>query len=174
MLIDLHAHSKGISRCCQIDGKDMVLVTKNAGMDGVILTNHYDKNYLVDENDVDNFAKRYVDEYYYVKEEGKKIGFKVFFGIEVTMAKHNNIHMLVYGVDPSFVLKYPDLYDYTHQELYEIVHKHNGILIQAHPFRKGIDVLLDLKYLDGVEANCHPLYDATHVNKLARNAKNNN
>lgn len=174
MLIDLHAHSKGISRCCQIDGKDMVLVTKNAGMDGVILTNHYDKNYLVDENDVDNFAKRYVDEYYYVKEEGKKIGFKVFFGIEVTMAKHNNIHMLVYGVDPSFVLKYPDLYDYTHQELYELVHKHNGILIQAHPFRKGIDVLLDLKYLDGVEANCHPLYDATHVNKLASIAKNNN
>ena len=42
MLIDLHAHSKGISRCCQIDGKDMVLVTKNAGMDGVILTNHYE------------------------------------------------------------------------------------------------------------------------------------
>ena len=47
-------------------------------------------------------------------------------------------------------------------------------MIQAHPFRKGIDVLLDLKYLDGVEANCHPLYDATHVNKLTSIAKNNN
>ena len=173
MLIDLHAHSKGISRCCQIDGKDMVLLTKNTGMDGVILTNHYDKNYLLNENDIDGFAKRYVDEYYYVKEEGNKIGFKVFFGIEVTLAKHNNVHMLVYGVDTDFVLKHPTLYDYTQKELYELVHKHNGILVQAHPFRKGIDVLLDLKYLDGVEANCHPLYDATHVNKLANIAKEN-
>ena len=173
MLIDLHTHSNGISRCCQIDGKDMVLVTKNAGMDGIILTNHYDKNYLLNENDIDGFAQRYVDEYYYVKEEGKKINFKVFFGIEVTLAKHNNIHMLVYGVDTDFVLKYPSLYDYTQKELYELVHKHNGILVQAHPFRKGIDVLLDLKYLDGVEANCHPLYDATHIVKLSKIAKDN-
>lgn len=173
MLIDMHAHSSGISTCCQIDGKDMVVVAKNAGMDGIVLTNHYTSHYLLDENDVDNLAKRYVDEYYYVKKEGEKIGFKVFFGIEVTMSKHNDIHMLVYGVEPSFVIKNPRLYDLTQKELYELVHKHNGILVQAHPFRKGIDVLLDLKYLDGVEANCHPLYDATHINKLNKIAKEN-
>lgn len=172
MLIDFHAHSKGISKCCKIDGKDMVLLTKNSGMDGIILTNHYDKNYLIND-DANEFAKRYVDEFYYVQKEGEKIGFKVFFGLEITMAKHNNVHMLVYGVDCDFVLKYPNLYDYTQQELYELVHKNNGILVQAHPYRKGKDVLLDLNYLDGIEANCHPLYDATHLNKLYNMAVTN-
>ena len=172
MLIDFHAHSKGISKCCKIDGKDMVLLTKNSGMDGIILTNHYDKNYLIND-DANEFAKRYVDEFYYVQKEGEKIGFKVFFGLEITMAKHNNVHMLVYGVDCDFVLKYPNLYDYTQQELYELVHKNNGILVQAHPYRKGKDVLLDLNYLDEIEANCHPLYDATHLNKLYNMAVTN-
>ena len=41
-----------------------------------------------------------------------------------------------------------------------------GMLVQAHPFRRGINVLQNLDYLDGVEANSHPLYDATHVQKL--------
>ena len=62
MLIDLHTHSKGISRCCQIDGKDMVLVAKNAGMDGIILTNHYDKNYLLNENEISKTAVAYIFE----------------------------------------------------------------------------------------------------------------
>ena len=165
MLIDFHAHSKGISKCCKIGGKDMVLLTKNSGMDGIILTNHYDKNYLIND-DSNEFAKRYVDEFYYVQKEGEKIGFKVFFGLEITMAKHNNVHMLVYGVDCDFVLKYPNLYDYTQQELYNLVHQNNGILVQAHPYRKGKDVLLDLNYLDGIEANCHPLYDGTYIDEL--------
>lgn len=172
MLIDFHAHSKGISKCCKIDGKDMVLLTKNSGMDGVILTNHYDKSYLID-NDAIEFANRYVNEYYYVKNHGENIDFKVFFGIEVTMAKHNNIHMLIYGVDPSFVVNNPALYDLKIDQLSNLVHKNGGILVQAHPFRKGIDVLVDLKHLDGVEVNCHPLYDNTHVDKLSKIAKEN-
>ncbi len=172
MLIDFHAHSKGISKCCKIDGKDMVLLTKNSGMDGVILTNHYDKSYLIN-NDEKELANRYINEYYYVKEYGDKINFKVFFGIEVTMAKHNNVHMLVYGVDPDFLISNPFLYDLTIDQLSELVHKNGGVLVQAHPFRKEINVLFELKYLDGVEVNCHPLYDKTHINKLSMIAKEN-
>ena len=172
MLMDLHAHSQGISRCCKIDGKDMVVLTKNTGMDGVVLTNHYDKSYLIN-GDAKEFAERYVNEYYYVKESAKNLDFKVFFGVEVTLAKHNNVHMLVYGVEPEFVLKYPNLFDYTLEELFTLVHDHKGILIQAHPLRKGINVLLDLNYLDGVEVNCHPLYDETHLDFLATLAKDN-
>ena len=172
MLIDMHAHSAGISRCCKIDGKDMVLVTKNRGIDGVILTNHYDKDYIT--VDPEELAIRYVNEYKYVKECGKKAGFRVFFGIEVTMAKHDNIHMLVYGVDCEFLLKYPNLYDFTQEELYNKVKEYNGILIQAHPLRKGKNVLLDLKFLDGVEANCHPKYDGSYVGYLSKLALDNN
>ena len=133
MLIDFHAHSKGISKCCQIEGDKMVLVVKEKGMDGIILTNHYDKSYVI-ENDIIGLAKRYIDEYYYVKECGDKINIKVFFGIEVTMSKHNNLHMLVYGVEPEFILQYPDIYDYEIDKLSKIVHEEGGILVQAHPY----------------------------------------
>ena len=44
-----------------------------------------------------------------------------------------------------------NLYDLKIDQLSDLVHKNGGILVQAHPFRKGIDVLVDLKYLDGVE-----------------------
>ncbi len=173
MLIDFHAHSKGISKCCKIDGEDMILVTPKAGMDGVILTNHYDKSYLID-NDEKELANRYVKEFYYVKECGEQIGFKVFFGIEVTMEKHDYIHMLVYGVDPNFLIENPSLYDLTINQLSNLVHQNNGILVQAHPFRNGKNKLVDLKYLDGVEVNCHPLYDGTHLSELCKIAKENN
>ena len=165
MLIDMHAHSAGISKCCKIDGENMLLVSKAKGINGVVLTNHYDKSYItVDEKEL---AKRYVDEFYYVKECGIKHDMKVFFGIEVTMAKHNNVHMLIYGVDCDFLLKYPNIYEYEQKDLYELVKQYGGILVQAHPLRKGKNVLLNLDYLDGVEINCHPLYVGSHLGCLS-------
>lgn len=173
MLVDLHAHSKGISRCCKKDADYIAEITKNAGIDGIILTNHYEKGYVID-GDVLGFARKYVDEYHYVKAISQKYGLKVFFGIEVTMDKHDNVHMLIYGVDEKFVLNYPNLYDYSLEELYKLVINNNGILVQAHPKRNGKDVLLDINYLHGVEANCHPKYDGTYVSDFAQIAKNNN
>ena len=151
----------------------MVQVVLDNGMDGIILTNHYDKNY-VQNNDSLSFAKKYIAEYHSVKEYGFKIGVKVFFGIELTMAKHNNVHMLIYGVSEEWLLQHSDIFDYTQKELYESVKKEGGILVQAHPFRRGKDVLLDLSLMDGVEANCHPLYDGTYLERLSIIAHNNN
>ena len=48
MLIDFHAHS-ALSKCCQIDGKGGLIVARDHGMDGFILTNHYDKCYLIND-----------------------------------------------------------------------------------------------------------------------------
>ena len=173
MLIDFHTHSKGISRCCQIEGKDMVKVVLDNGMNGIILTNHYDKNY-VENNDSLAFAKKYIAEYHSVKEYGALIGIKAFFGIELTMAKHNNVHMLIYGVSEEWLLEHSDIYDYTQKQLFDLVKEAGGILVQAHPFRNGKDVLLDLNLMNGVEVNCHPLYDETHLNKLSNMAHENN
>ena len=41
MLIDMHSHSSGISKCCQMDAKGVVKEALNAGLDGIVLTNHY-------------------------------------------------------------------------------------------------------------------------------------
>ena len=171
MLIDLHAHS-ALSRCCKIDGKDNLVVAKENGMDGFVLTNHYDRDYLIDGDKLE-YANRYINEYYYVKSWADKLGVKAYFGIEVTMSKHNNVHVLVYGVKPEFLLDYPDLYDYELKDLYKLVHKFGAILIQAHPFRKYKNVLQDLNYLDGIEANCHTINEGPQLELVSRIAKEN-
>ncbi len=171
MLIDLHAHS-ALSRCCKIDGKDVLLVAKENGMDGIVLTNHYDRSYLINDDKIE-YAKRYIAEFYYVREWALKLGVEAYFGVEITMAKHNNVHVLLYGVEPEFLLEYPDLYDYELMDLYELAHEYNSILVQAHPLRNNCDVLLDLKYLDGIEANCHTIYEGPHLQTVSNIASEN-
>ena len=68
-LVDLHSHSSGISKCCQIDGKQVVEVAKKVGIAAIVLTNHYQKSYI-ENNKVKEFARKYVEEYFYTKEEG--------------------------------------------------------------------------------------------------------
>ena len=170
MLIDLHAHTSGISTCCRVPAPEIIKAAQNAGIDGIVLSNHYQRSY-VKNNDPAAFAERYVNEYYYTKECGDAAGFRVFYGMEVTMELHSNAHILVYGVNPSFTLQHPDVYAMTMADLYALVKENGGMLVQAHPFRNGKDVLQDLAYLDGVEANSHPLYDATHFDRLTEIAQ---
>lgn len=165
MLIDMHAHTSGISTCCRVPAPEIVRAAAGAGIDGIILTNHYHKPYVTD-GDFDAFARRYADEYLYTKSCGDNSGCRVFFGVEVSMEKYNRAHMLIYGIKTDFVLEYPMLFDYSQEELYRLVKAHGGAMVQAHPMRGGKNVLLDPEYLDGVEINSHPLYDCTHLSEL--------
>lgn len=173
MLIDMHAHSSGISRCCQIPAEQVVQEVKNAGMDGIVLTNHYVVYYAKDGEHFE-LAERYIKEFEYAKRCGEKIGVKVFFGIEVTMELEGHPHVLVYGVEPNFILKHYKIFDYSQQELYNCVKQAGGVVVQAHPFRGNEDRLLDLNLLDGIEINCHPLYEGTHSEKILAIATKNN
>ena len=149
MLIDLHAHSSGISKCCRIPIEQVIEEAKKVGIDGIVLTNHYQKNYVAD-GDYTAFAARYIAEYEYAAELVKNTDFRIFFGIEVTMEKNPGVHMLIYGVKTDFLLAHPMLFDDSQEELYRLVHEAGGILVQAHPMRRQ-NRLLDTKYLDGIE-----------------------
>ena len=173
MLIDLHAHTSGISRCCLLPAPDILRIACEHGMDGVVLTNHYQKCYLSETFTADELAASYVQEYHYARRCGEEIGVAVFFGIEITMERHGGAHLLVYGVEEDFPVLYPNLFDMTQQELYERVKAHGGTLVQAHPYRQNIDRLLDPAYLDGVEINCHPVYEGTHSAALIEFARAN-
>lgn len=165
MLIDMHAHTSGISTCCRIPAPEVIRAAMEAGIDGIILTNHYHKPYVVND-DFDAFARRYTDEYLYAKSCGDMHAFPVHFGIEISMEKYNRAHMLVYGISTDFVLEHPDLFDYTQKDLYRLVKSVGGAMVQAHPIRGGKNILMDPAYLDGVEINSHPLYDCTHLEEL--------
>ncbi len=169
MLIDMHAHSSGISHCCQIAYPKALEEAKNAGLDGIVLTNHYTRQYLENKT-AEVFVEDYIKEYEAAKAYGEQIGCKVFFGIEVTMEWAANIHMLIYGMEPEALRKHPLLFDMSLQELYRTVQECGGALVQAHPFRNESTVL-DTNYLDGVEINCHPLYGTTYSSELIAIAK---
>ena len=63
MLIDLHAHSSGISKCCRIPIERVIKEAKRVGLDGIVLTNHYQKNYVTD-GDYAAFIRRYAGKDY--------------------------------------------------------------------------------------------------------------
>ena len=170
MLIDLHAHTKGISHCCRIYAPEVLAAAKERGMDGICLCNHYQSRYVTDGNAAD-FARRYVEEFHATRMLGEEMDMRVLFGIEVTMEQHQKEHLLVYGVGEEFPLLNPALYDLTQKELYRLVHANGGVLVQAHPLRKGKNVLMDPEYLDGVEVNCHPKYDRTYHETLSELAR---
>ena len=172
MLIDMHAHSADISLCCKATLEDVLTYTKENGMDGVVLANHYTSKYLKNETPAD-FARRFVAEYRRAKALGERMDCRVFFGIEVTMERHTLEHMLVYGVDEAFPLQHPTMYSYTQAELYRAVKACGGRMVQAHPLRRGKNSLLDLSLMDGIETNSHPLYDSTHFEELAEIAREN-
>ncbi|MBR5538745.1 MAG: PHP domain-containing protein [Clostridia bacterium] len=172
MLIDLHAHTSGISKCSRLAAPEIIVRAKAHGMDGIALTNHYQKSYFSEE-ELSEFVDSYINEYYYTKEVGEKFGVKVLYGIEVTMELYHKVHMLIYGVDTDFLKRYPTVYEYTQEELYKVVKAEGGVLVQAHPFRGGTTVL-DTKFLDGVEISCHPLYKESYTEKIIGIAKDNN
>lgn len=167
MLIDLHAHSAGVSTCCKASLADVITCAREKNIDGAVLTNHYQKNYLREGESPTDFARRYLAEYAAARILGEQNGFRFFFGIEVTMELYHRVHILVYGVNEGFVLQHPTMYDYTQAELYAAVKEAGGTMIQAHPLRLGRNVLLDTALLDGVEVNSHPKYDSTHLQELS-------
>ena len=110
MLIDMHAHTKGISLCCQYDAEKIILNAKKVGIDGIILTNHYQKNYFANVSFAD-WKQKYVEEYEYTKEVGKKYNIKVFFGVEVSMSFDERVHLLIYGIKKKEFLNLPELFN---------------------------------------------------------------
>lgn len=170
MLIDLHAHTSGISRCCRADAREVAEAAKNAGLDGVVITNHYPKYYLTDKTP-EEFAAAYIKEYHYAEECGREVGIKVFQGLEVSMELYPSVHILLYGVSDDFILNNTAMFDYTQKQLYEKVKEYGGAMVQAHPFR-GTTVI-DTEYLDGIEINCHPVYKNSHSDEILEIAAKN-
>jgi len=171
MLIDMHAHTSGISRCCRAEAREILETARKNGIDGLILCNHYQECY-VEADGAAAFAQRYIAEYEKTKAIADEMGMPLYFGVEVTAKLHDNAHILLYGMTPDILREHPEIYAYPLEKMYALVHERGGLVIQAHPFRGGGQIQ-DMAYLDGVEVNCHPLYDATHCARLMKIAEEN-
>ena len=153
MKIDAHVHSAGISKCSRVTVEELIDRKKQAGYDGVILTNHCQSWYYPPEEHK-NFMQETVNEYRRAEKYGNNVGFRVFFGLEVSLNIPAYNDWLLYCVTEKFLLSSPCLYKLSQKELFELCSANGVALVQAHPFRNsgwGIE-----EYMHGVEINCSP------------------
>ena len=152
--LELHAHSSPASGCSEVPADELVRAFKEAGYDGLAVTNHLISDSIHSESK-EKALEKFKKDLYLAYETGDKLGIKVYTGAELRFYKHSDNDYLFYGF--SFD-ELPDIYDYLNTNLETFVaeyKKETSLLVQAHPFRNGM-VRMDSNLLDAIEAyNVH-------------------
>ena len=156
MLVEMHLHTAETSYCALASAKDVIKRYHEYGYDGVVVTDHYSAYTFHELADASQDEKidRLLAGYRAAKEEGDRLGIKVFQASEVAFCDSVSDY-LVYGMTEEFLRTAPMLCNITLDEFLSI--KPDGVLIyQAHPFRNNMRVT-DPDKLFGVEVfNGHP------------------
>ena len=168
-LYETHVHSLNGSACGRCTPKELVQAYKKAGYTGFVLTDHFVRGNTSVPRDLDWETRMnlYYDAYLESKEEGDRLDFDVFFGIEHYYAKGKEI--LIYGIDLDFLLAHPELNTAQIEVYADLVHEVGGILVHAHPhrIRDYIDPNFAPRYdvCDGIEV--YNAGDVDEINELA-------
>ena len=144
---ELHAHSNPASGCSELPPAELAERCKNAGADGIVLTNH--AIWWMKETPKEEWCAQYLKDYREAKEAGEKLGVKVLLGFEIRFMDSENDY-LVYGFDEDFIPTVYDWMDKTAQEFYDTFHSDDKLILQAHPDRNNM-VEMDRSCVDGYE-----------------------
>jgi predicted metal-dependent phosphoesterase TrpH len=149
--IDTHVHTCEVSTCAQVGARDVVRLYKEAGYDGIVITDHYYEGFFheVDEISWENQIDYFLNGYRNAAEEGEKLGLKVFLGAEIRFTE-NPSDYLVYGVTEEFLKANPRLHQLGVKGFKKLIEKEDILIFQAHPFRSRM-VVADPLDVHGVE-----------------------
>lgn len=159
--IEMHAHSHPISYCGEASPKQVVEIYRELGYHGLVLSNHfaYGGGLLGEEGTKEELLDRYIGAYEEAKTEAEKYGMQVYLVAELRFAENINDYLL-YGADREILSEAYDLLSGTLAEYRQKANLSKSLLIQAHPFRKGME-RMDASLLDGAETfNMHPGHNA--------------
>jgi predicted metal-dependent phosphoesterase TrpH len=137
MYLDLHLHTTAFSPCSTMTPDELMKAAKEAGLDGVCITEH---NHIWKAEDAAALSREY--------------GLAVLRGVEVTTIGGD---VLVYGVDEDF---YEGIW--TPAKLKAKVDEAGGIAIAAHPFRGFLVFGFGELQLDMQEAIDNPVFHEVH------------
>ena len=168
--IELHAHTKPVSTCSEMECELFANNFIKYGFDGVAVTNHFMSDYFGDRN-VREATEYYLDGYRNVVEAaGDKLS--VWLGMEIRFTENFNDY-LVYGINENDIEKCFYYLDKGIDVFYKEFKNEKNLIIQAHPCRNSC-VTANPKSLDGAEVfNFHAGHNAG-MTKAARFAKENN
>lgn len=157
-LYEMHQHTAAVSACAHETPEEVVRGLKQAGLAGVVLTNHfYHGNTGVRRHQAwEDFVRPYEEAYERAKKAAQKLDFDVLFGIEEGVGGGKEV--LLYGITPAFLYAHPELRDARLSELAALVRAVGGLVVQAHPFRVRDYIRapweeLPAEYLDGIEVH---------------------
>lgn len=153
---ELHAHTSDCDRDAYISAGQLVHLYKDAGYDGMVITDHYIERFytlwfpeevkgLTHEQQVTRWLKGFLA----AREEGEKIGFTVLPGAEVRFDDYPNDYLL-YGLHEDFFYTVPRLNELKNVDELLALMPEGVCVVHAHPFRDGMAVA-DPKGLFGIE-----------------------
>ncbi len=164
---DTHVHTCETSQCGMLSGAEVVRLYKDAGYDGIIITDHYHQQYFdsLGKLEWEKKAEAFLNGYRAARQEGERIGLKVLLGMEIRFPQSNNDY-LIFGADESYIQRREALYLLDLSAFREKTREDGIAIVQAHPCREGLSPA-DPLLLDGMEAyNGNARHDSH--NALAR------
>ncbi|MBD5129407.1 MAG: histidinol-phosphatase [Ruminococcaceae bacterium] len=132
---ETHLHTSEGSGCATTSAADMVKAHKEAGYDGIFVTDHFFNGNSAVPRELP-WADRielYCKGYEHALEAGSRVGIAVFFGVEFTV---QGADFLLYGIDKKWLIEH-EFYLTVGDEraLFRLVHDDGGFIVHAHPFR---------------------------------------
>lgn len=169
--IELHCHSSGASKCSQISIPEMITTYKFEGYSGLVITNHF-YPWQPSKFGYKKYVDDYIREYSNLYEKGESLGVKVYLGMEIRFEENENDY-LVYGIDEDFIRNGISQKMKTLKDFVSVSKNEKNLIIQAHPFRSGMQLMSD-ELLDGIEVyNLHPNHNS-RIGFAAKYAENIN
>lgn len=159
---DLHIHTAEVSSCALVKASEMVQMYKDAGYQGVVITDHFFNQFFDKiEGSWEEKVDAFLEGYNVALEEGQKLGLDVLMGMELRFSCSDNDY-LVFGIDRQFLLDNPNMYEMTPQTFKELIKDKDILIFQAHPFRPGC-CKTNPEFLDGIEVyNGNPRHDSNN------------
>ena len=133
---ETHLHTAPVSRCANASVEDTLKYYKSLNYDGVFITNHFlDGNIRLDgEYSYEEGVNFYFSDYEEGAVLGKKLGIKVFCGVELS---YKGTDFLIYGLDKEWFLAHPEIMDMKKRDELTLMAESGALIIQAHPYREA-------------------------------------
>lgn len=149
-LIDMHVHTCEVSDCGEVTAKDGVRMYHDAGYQGLMITDHYHKQYFesLSSDSWEGKVEQYLEGYHSAKKEGQRFGMEILLGMEFRNYETDNDFLIV-GVTEEFLYKNPYIYKLPLADAFDLFHENGMLIIQAHPVRCRIAGIEDGKLFTG-------------------------
>jgi predicted metal-dependent phosphoesterase TrpH len=161
--IETHLHTCTVSKCGHLNAKTLIPAYKEAGYEGICVTDHYNRNtvdYLkLDLSRKDGLLEQFLRGYDEMCEEGAKYGIRIYRGAELRFDECENDY-LFYNWPDDLLRDMDKIMKMSIVEFSRLARETDAFLFQAHPYRKKCTPAIAC-YLDGLEVyNGNPRHDS--------------